>query len=168
MPQRRFAGRDRWPGAKHAARSGRRRDLTSEPLPPIQRQPLALDDLMERHFGCDGVANSQVVLAVANRCCGLISGGASWPGRQTSIPPISCDYPASPEPLPERRMQAEPATGPPPEKSLPVPSSSRTAGGSPSDASLGGAWHPDNLTRNPTSAAGHAVNEGQALENAAT
>jgi hypothetical protein len=35
-------------------------------LPPIQRQPLALDDLMERHFGCDGVANSQVGLAVAN------------------------------------------------------------------------------------------------------
>ncbi len=113
--------------------------LTSGPLPPIQRQPLALDDLMERHFGYDGVANSQVVLAVANRRGGLITGGASWPGCQTSIPPISCDYPASPESLPERRMQAEPATGPPPEKSLPVPSSSRTAGSSPSDASLRGA-----------------------------
>jgi hypothetical protein len=36
-------------------------------------------------------------------------------------------------------MQAEPATGSPPEKSLPVPSSSRTAGNSPSDASLRGA-----------------------------
>ena len=95
--------------------------LTSGPLPPIQRQPLALDDLMERHFGYDGVANSQVVLAVANRRGGLITGGASWPGCQTSIPPISCDYPASPELLPKRRMRAEPATGPPPEKSLPVP-----------------------------------------------
>ena len=168
MPQRRFARRDRWPGAKPAARSGRRCGLTSGRLPPIQRQPLALDDLMGRHSGCDGVANSQVVLAVANRCCGLITGGASWPGCQTSIPPISCDYPASPEPSPEQRMQAEPATGSQPGKSLPVPSSSRTAGGSPSDASLGGAWHPDNLTRNPTSAAGHAVNEGQAFENAVT
>lgn len=131
--------RDRWLGAKRAARSGRRRGLTSGPLPPIQRQPLARDDLMERRFGCDGVANSQVVLAVANRRCGLITGGVSWPGCQTSIPPISCDYPASPESSPERRMQAEPATGPQPEKSLPVPSSSRTAGSSPSDASLRGA-----------------------------
>jgi hypothetical protein len=131
--------RDRWLGAKRAARSGRRRGLTSGRLPPIQRQPLARDDLMERRFGCDGVADSQVVLAVANRRCGLITGGVSWPGCQTSIPPISCDYPASPESSPERRMQAEPATGPQPEKSLPVPSSSRTAGSSPSDASLRGA-----------------------------
>jgi hypothetical protein len=115
--------------------------LTSGRLPPIQRQPLARDDLMERRFGCDGVADSQVVLAVANRrCgCGLITGGVSWPGCQTSIPPISCDYPASPESSPERRMQAEPATGPQTEKSLPVPSSSRTAGSSPSDAPLRGA-----------------------------
>jgi hypothetical protein len=130
--------RDRWLGAKRAARSGRWRGLTSGPLPPIQRQPLARDDLMERRFGCDGVANSQVVLAVANRrCgCGLITGGVSWPGCQTSIPPISCDYPASPEPLRERRTQAEPATGPQPEKSLSVPSSSWTAGSSPSHASL--------------------------------
>jgi hypothetical protein len=37
----------------------------------------AFDDLMERHFGCDRVANSQVVLAVANRRGGLITGGAS-------------------------------------------------------------------------------------------
>jgi hypothetical protein len=130
---------DHWPGAKRAARSGRRRGLTSGRLPPIQRQPLARDDLMQLHFGCDGVAASQIVLAVANRRCGLITGGASWPGCQTAIPPISCDYPASPEPSPERRMQAEPATGPRPEKSLPVPSSSRTAGSSPSDASLRGA-----------------------------
>ena len=148
-----FRKRNRWLGAKRAARS----------------QPLARDDLMERQFGCDGVANSQVVLAVANRRSGLITGGASWPGCQTSMmPPISCDYPASPEPLPERRMQAEPATGPRPERSLPVPSSSRTAGSSPSDASLRRAWHLDNLTQNPTSAAGHAVDEGQPLENAPT
>jgi hypothetical protein len=65
-------------------------------------------------------------------------------------------------------MQAEPATGSQPGKSLPVPSSSRTAGSSPSDASLGRAWHLDNLTQNPTSAAGHAVDECQALENAPT
>ena len=134
MPQRRFA--NAIDGlVRSALVRAERRGLTSGRSPPIQRQPLALDDLMERNFGCDGVANSQVVLAVANRRGGLITGGASWPGCQTSIPPISCDYPASPEPLPERRMQAEPATGPQPEKSLPVPSSSRTAGSSPSDAS---------------------------------
>jgi hypothetical protein len=43
-----------------AARSGRRRGFDLRAFAAIQRQPLALDDLTERHFGCDGVANSQL------------------------------------------------------------------------------------------------------------
>jgi hypothetical protein len=154
MPQRRFA--NAIAGLLRCALLGARGGgvLTSGRLPPVQRQPLALDNPMERHVGCDSVATSQAVPAVANRRCGLITGGASWPGCQTAIPPISCDYPASPEPLPERRMQAEPATGLRPEKSLPVPSSSRTAGNSPSDASLRGAKHLDNLMLNPNFSSG--------------
>jgi hypothetical protein len=156
-----------WCEARCSEREAARLDLRAFAANPAPAAGPS-DDLMERHSGCDDVANSQLVLAAANRCCGLITGGASWPGCQTAIPPISRDYRASPEPSPERRMQAEPATGSQPGKSLPVPSSSRTAGSSPSDASLRGAWHPDNLTRNPASAADHAVNEGQAFENAAT
>jgi len=76
-PQRRFANAIDGLVRSALLGAGGGAALTSGPLPPIQRQPLALDDLIEPHFGCDGVANSQVVLAVANRRGGLITGGAS-------------------------------------------------------------------------------------------
>src|SRR3954464_14690076 len=40
---------------------------TSAYRPPIDRQPLPLKHLIERHLGCDGVADSQIAFAIAKR-----------------------------------------------------------------------------------------------------